>query len=303
VTRALLVHNPTASSTTDRLRDRVASLLSSDIKLEVAGTKARGHATELAADAVRDGMDAVFVLGGDGTTNEAVQALAGTDVALGVIPGGGANVFARALGLPNDGVAATRIAHRHLHDGTGRSIGLGRAGERWFTFNAGFGFDAAVVQRVEQHLHMKRGLGQVAFVLLTLRTWFSGDDVHRPSIEVTDADGAQWGPYGITIIGNADPYTFLGPRPMRVTPQASFDLGLDLVAIGRVSTTRLLQIVGQVFTRATHVDAPDVDHWHDQSSFTLASSSALPLMVDGDYTGDHTCVEVTAVPDALRVLA
>lgn len=303
MTRALLVHNPTASSTTDRLRERVAHLLSSDLKLDVAGTEARGHATELAADAVRDGMDAVFVLGGDGTTNEAVQALAGTDVALGVIPGGGANVFARALGLPNDGVAATKIAHRHLHDGTGRSIGLGRVNERWFTFNAGFGFDAAVVQRVEQHMHMKRGLGQAAFVLLALLTWFSGDNVHRPSIEVTDAVGARWGPYGITMIGNADPYTFLGPRPMRATPHASFDLGLDLVAIGRVSTTRLLQIIGQTFGRAAHVDAPDVDHWHDQPSFTLASTTDLPVMVDGDYAQHHRRVEVTAVADALRVLA
>jgi diacylglycerol kinase family enzyme len=98
--RALLVFNPNATTTDDRVRDVIASALSSATDLEVAPTKQRGHALHLVAGAVHAGVDAVFALGGDGTANEVIQALAGTDVLLGVIPGGGANVFARALGLP-----------------------------------------------------------------------------------------------------------------------------------------------------------------------------------------------------------
>lgn len=301
--RAVLVFNPNATTTDDRVRDVIASALSSQVELEVAPTKQRGHATLIAAGAVHEGVDAVFALGGDGTANEVVQALAGTDVALGVIPGGGANVFARALGLPNDAIAATSIALEHLRAGRSRRIALGQAGERYFGFNAGFGFDAAVVRLVEQNAQLKKRLRQGAFVWLAVRGWFGDHDVHDPSIEVELPDGSRHGAYGITIVGNADPYTFLGTRPMRVTPRASFDTGLDVCAIQKVSTARLLRILGGVFTNGRHLNARGVTHWHDLDSFVLRAPHALPLMVDGDYAGEHTEVTMTSLPNALAVLA
>jgi hypothetical protein len=149
--RALLVFNPNATTTDDDVRDVIASALASAIDLTVVPTKQRGHATHLVAGAVHEGVEVVCVLGGDGTANEVIQALAGTDVRLGIIPGGGTNVLARALGLPNDAVHATKIVLDRLRAGQDRCIALGRAGERYFGFNAGFGFDAAVVRHVEQH--------------------------------------------------------------------------------------------------------------------------------------------------------
>src|SRR5690625_1857119 len=160
-TRALLIFNPHATTTDDHVRRVIASALASEIDLEVHPTKQRGHATHLAAGAVHDGVDVVFSLGGDGTANEVLQALAGTNVRLGLLPGGGANVFARTLGLPNDPIAATSRLLDALHEGRDRTIGLGRAGTRYFAFNAGFGFDAAVVRHVEQRSRMKRALRQL----------------------------------------------------------------------------------------------------------------------------------------------
>jgi diacylglycerol kinase family enzyme len=300
--RALLLFNPNATTTDDRVRDVIASALSSAVDLEVAPTKQRGHATHLVAGAVHAGVDAVFALGGDGTANEVLQALVGTDVLLGIIPGGGANVLARSLGLPNDAVDATSVLLDHLRDKRSRRITVGRAGARYFGFNAGFALDAAVVRHVEQHPVRKRRIGDGAFIWSAVGTWFSRKG--EPSqVTVTTPDGASHGPFTITIVANTDPYTYLGPLPMRVHPQASFATGLDLLGIGRIGTHSLIRIALTTFRDAGHIGRKDVVYWHDLDGFTLSSATPEPLMVDGDYAGEHHEVTFTAVRDALCVLA
>ncbi len=301
--RALLLFNPNATTTDDRVRDVIAAALASEVDLEVHPTKQRGHATHIAAGAVHEGVDAVFSLGGDGTANEVLQALAGTKVRFGPIPGGGANVLARALGLPNDPVAATAQMLDVLREGRDRTIGLGRAGGRYFAFNAGIGFDAAVVRRVEQNPGLKRRFGDLAFVLLAVREWLTGPDRTDPAVTVSLDGGPPRGPYSIAIVGKADPYTFLGTRPMRVTPDADFAGGLDLTAVRRVTTPALLRIVGGVFTGGRHVRLRAVDYWRDAGELTFTATRPVPLMVDGDYAGEHTAITLRAVPEALHVVA
>jgi diacylglycerol kinase family enzyme len=301
--RALLVFNPNATTTDDDVRDVIASALASAVDLTVVPTKQRGHATHLVAGAVHEGVEVVCVLGGDGTANEVIQALAGTDVRLGIIPGGGTNVLARALGLPNDAVHATKIVLDRLRARQDRCITLGRAGERYFGFNAGFGFDAAVVRHVEQHARIKRAAHQLAFMFSTVREWTVGTGRGGPSITVRLPDGSQRGPVAASIVANTDPYTYLGNRPMRVHPHASFETGLDLVTIDDMSSPRVLRIVAGTFRDGAHLGMRGVHELHDQPSFTLSAPRPQPLMVDGDYAGEHTTVTFTAVPGALRVLA
>ncbi len=301
--RALLLFNPNATTTDDRVRDVISSALSSEIELEVHATKQRGHATHIVAGAVHEGVDVVFALGGDGTANEVIQALAGTDVILGVIPGGGANVLARALGIPNDSVAATAMLLDHLRHARTRRINLGEASGRYFAFNAGFGFDAAVVRAVEQNIRMKRALRQGAFVYLALREWFLGVDRRDPAVSIELPGGEPLGPYGLTLIGNADPYTYLGDRPLRVTPDASFDHGLDLLAVRAVGTPAMLRIVAGAFSDGRHVRQRGIEYRQDLASFTLRATRPQPLMVDGDYAGEHSAVTFRSVPGALTVLA
>lgn len=300
--RAVLVLNPSATTTDDDLRDLIVAALSSEVELEVAATKQRGHAVHLAAGAVDAGADVVFVLGGDGTANEVLQALAGTDVTLGLIPGGGTNVFARDLGLPNDAVAATRRLLTALREGRTRRIGLGRAGTRWFGFNAGLGFDGAVVRHVEQHEALKRRLRQGAFVWGTLREWAVGPARRTPRIRVTLPDGRGVGPVAIALVGNTDPYSYLGPRPIHLHPDASFDRGLDLLTIDAVPTARLLAIVAGALRDGRHIAMPGVRYERDLPSLTLAAQLPEPLEVDGDYAGEHLSVDLVAVPEALTVL-
>src|SRR2546423_6603650 len=162
--RALLVVNHKATTTSGRVRDVLVQALRSVVDLSVEHTRERRHAAGLARQAAADGMDVVVVLGGDGTVNEAVNGLLAHGVpasgpAFAVVPGGSTNVFARALGLPADWVEATGVLLEALREGRYRTIGLGRADERYFTFCAGFGLDAEVIARVEPAGHADRTAG------------------------------------------------------------------------------------------------------------------------------------------------
>ncbi|HEY3480000.1 MAG TPA: diacylglycerol kinase family protein, partial [Streptomyces sp.] len=150
--RALLVMNPKATSTTERTREVLAHALAGELDTEIGETGYRGHAVELARAAAEDGVDLVVALGGDGTVNEVVNGILTARIPeggklpdLGVVPGGSTNVFARALGLPNDPVEATGVLLDAIHEGRRRPVSMGLADDRYFTFTAGYGFDAAVV--------------------------------------------------------------------------------------------------------------------------------------------------------------
>ena len=143
--RILLVVNSFASSVTARNTVVVHRRLSRDHDVELVETNRRGHATRFAHDAARRGVDVVVGFGGDGTLNEVATGIAGTDTALGVLPGGSTNVFARTIGLPNDPVAAAELLADGIDAGDFRPIGLGQVNGRYFCFHTGVGYDAAVV--------------------------------------------------------------------------------------------------------------------------------------------------------------
>ena len=172
--RILLVVNTFASSVTARNTVVVHRRLSRDHEVELVETNRRGHATRFAHDAARRGVDVVVGFGGDGTLNEVATGIAGTDTALGALPGGSTNVFARTIGLPNDPVAAVELLAGGIDAGDLRPIGLGRVNGRFFCFHTGVGFDAAVVATVEKRAQLKRWLGHPLFITAGLTTWATG---------------------------------------------------------------------------------------------------------------------------------
>ena len=304
--RGLLIVNPTATTTRPGLRDLITAALAGTIDLEVAHTRARGHATELAAHAHTRGVSTVIVLGGDGTANEVVQALAGTDVAFGLVPGGGANVLVRALGLPTDPVAATANLLRVLRIGRRRRIGLGRAElddgtHRLFTCNAGLGFDAAVVARVEGHPASKHVLRQLSYVVAAVGAWRM-TRAGGSGVRIVHDDGSQSGPWPIALVANAAPYTALGRHPLTAHPDASFDRGLDLLTLADADLTRLLLVLVGALGGGRHVRLPGVQHHSDLGHLVLVAEGPLPVQVDGDVVGPSQKLELIAVPSALDVL-
>jgi diacylglycerol kinase family enzyme len=313
--RALLVVNPKATTTSGRTRDVLAHALASDLKLEVAGTEYRGHARDLARDAAASGaVDLVVALGGDGTVNEVVNGLLAEGPAehlprLAVVPGGSTNVFARALGLPNDPVEATGALLDALAAGRERTVGLGRASteglpERWFTFTAGFGFDAGVVGRVEQHRRSGRRSTHGLYLNQAVRHYL-GEREHRRSGPITLSIPGEDPLPGLvlSIVSNTSPWTFLGNRPVYASPEATFDTDLDLFGLTRMSLVQTLRTIPQLLDasgagpRGKHVVA-----YHDLSEFTLHSQESLPFQVDGDHLGERNQVSFSGVRRALRVI-
>src|SRR5258708_13103065 len=111
--RRLLLFNPEATRVSHRTRDVIAHALSAELKLDISETKRRNHATHLARGAAHEGYDVVVCFGGDGTLNEVINGLAGTEVPLVPIPGGGTNLFARTMGLPNNPIQPTTTVPQH----------------------------------------------------------------------------------------------------------------------------------------------------------------------------------------------
>ena len=304
--RALLVVNPKATATTERMRDVLAHALASEVKLDVVETQARGHATSLARQAAVDGLDAVVALGGDGTVNEVVNGLLadgprGDLPALAVVPGGNANVFARALGMPDAPVEATSQLLEALRADRRRTVGLGQADDRWFTFCAGLGLDAEVVRRVER----KRADGRKATPALYVRQGLQQFMLHarrsEPAITV-HADGREPERIGLALVCNSDPWTYLGPRPVRPCPTASFEDGLDLFGLRSLGTVTVLRHLRQILSTRPKPRGRAVLSLHDSAGFRLSVDRPMALQVDGDDLGDRTEVVFRAVPRALDVL-
>ncbi|MEV6958763.1 diacylglycerol kinase family protein [Streptomyces sp. NPDC051207] len=320
--RALLVVNPAATTTSARTRDVLIHALASEMKLEAVTTEYRGHARDLGRQAAESSdVDLVVALGGDGTVNEVVNGLlhAGPDPehlpGVAVVPGGSTNVFARALGLPNDAVEATGALLDALREGRERTVGLGLTSgtpgtedegvpARWFTFNAGLGFDAGVVGRVEQHRERGKKSTHALYVRQVVRQLF-GEPNRRHGHITLERDGAE--PVSdlvLSIVSNTSPWTFLGNRPIYASPKASFDTGLDVFGLSRLST-RTVARYGTQLLASSPQRGPHGKHavtLHDQTRFTLHSKAPLPLQMDGDHLGLRTSVTFTGVRRALRVI-
>ncbi|MEO3810886.1 diacylglycerol kinase family protein [Sphaerisporangium sp. B11E5] len=318
--RALLLTNPKATSTHRRTRQVLIRALGAAVDLSVEETAYRGHATLLAGTAREKGFDAVAVLGGDGTVNEAVNGMLageGEPPALIVIPGGSANVMARALGLPNDPVEATGAVLEALREDRRRTVGLGRAiwddatiggtsgsatRSRYFTFSAGMGYDAEVVRAVEGLRAAGYKASPTRYIGTALRHYLMTDRRHpalrleRPRRPVVDG-------IHMAIISNTAPWTYAGDRPVNPTPWAGFDTGLDMLGLRRLGPLAMAHIVRQIIGERTGLArGRHLVQLHDEDEFTLVARRPTAFQLDGDYLGERERVTFVSVPAALQVL-
>ncbi len=324
--RVLLLVNASASAVTARARVVIQKALSADHEVQVAETRRRGHATRLAQGAAAEGVDAVVVLGGDGTLNEAANGLAGTGTALGVLPGGSTNVLARTIGMTNDPVEATGELLASLAGGRICPIPLGQVNGRYFLFHLGAGFDAAVVAEVEKRARAKRYLGAAVFVTAALTTWAPGLGRPRTSFSVEgtvggpgryacgagsarppgsrDLPGVEGFDGVFAICLNTGPYTYLGPRPLDLLPGLRLGDGLGLVVFGSVGLPTLLGVTGAALRGRPRPLAGFrwVRAERGLAQVELVSRDSLPYQVDGDYAGEAEHLVIRQVPDALRLV-
>jgi len=290
--KVLLLVNSSASSVTPRSRVVIGKALSADHDVTVAETSRRGHATRLAQGAAADGTDAVVVLGGDGTLNEAANGLAGTRCALAALPGGSTNVFARTLGLPNDPIEATGVLLDALARQSIRRVGLGSVNGRYFLFHTGVGFDAAVVEQVERRSSIKRYAGHPLFIYAGFATWIRHYDRSKPRFAVHHSDGTVVDDGYLTIVLNSNPYTYLGNRPLNLAPEATLDRGLAAVTLRTMAFARTLAVIGSALGRGRLLRRSRwVDHRTDLDGLTVRAYGPVPYQVDGDHLGDTELLE------------
>jgi diacylglycerol kinase family enzyme len=308
--RALLVVNPAATSTSERARDVLVHALAAELELDVDETGWRGHAAELARQATASGVELIIALGGDGTANEVVNGLLGDGPfdpavphpAFAVVPGGSTNVLARSLGLPTDPVEATGQLLDALRHKRTRAIGLGRANGRWLTFCAGLGLDAEVIASVEDARAEGRRSTHSLYLRTVVRQFYQETDREQPALTLTrPGEPDETGLY-LAIVANTAPWTFFGRLAVNPCPDASFDSGLDLMALRRLRTFSTLRHARQLlWPNGRAPRGRDVVGLHDLAEFTLWASRPTAWQLDGDHLGERMSVTFTSVPEALRV--
>lgn len=303
--RALVVLNPNATTTSVRTRDVLLAALSNDLDIEVAETTHRGHATELARQACTDGVGLVVSVGGDGTINEIANGLLDSesgretpDVA--IIPGGSTNVLARNLGIPESPIEATGLLLDALRSGRRQSIALGRVDDRYFTFAAGFGFDAEVVHAVENERARGRKSTVPLYVRTALRRYAAHPDRRHGTIRITGDGAVAASGLAVVIVSNCTPWTYVGRRPLWPTPKADLNAGLDVFGLTSLRVVPTLWHLTQLVSRrGPH--GRGVVSLHDRDHLVLDAPEPLPVQVDGDYIGRQQRIVLTSVPDALRI--
>ncbi len=317
--RALLIVNPQATSTTRLRRDVIVRALASAVDLEVVQTRYRGDATGLAAEARRAGYGLILTLGGDGTVNEAVNGILGPPCspagdnparppaaelpALAPLPGGSANVFTRALGLPADPVDAAGWILQALADGRRRDIGVGLADDRYFAFNAGLGFDAEVVRAVEGQRAHGRPVTPALYARTAVRQFYLRTDRGQAALTLERDGQPPAGPFFVGIVSNTAPWTYLGRRAVNTNPRAAFECGLDFFALRSLHTAATLRTLRQLLSPAgPPARGRSVLTGHDETTLAFKAARPVAFQVDGEYMGERERVRFVSIPNALSII-
>ncbi|MGE0228762.1 MAG: diacylglycerol kinase family protein [Dehalococcoidia bacterium] len=293
----LILRNPHARhAPSERTLDvAVRPLRAHGWAVRIESSHSAGEATALAAEAAEAGIEVVAACGGDGTVHEVVQALAGTETALAVVPAGTANVWAHEAGVPLDIARSISLIPSARAVRVDVGVVRGDFGERRFLLMCGIGLDADVVQRVEGHSRGKRILGKGWYGVVATRVLARA---HGVDCEVAMDGVATQLPLFQLVAGN----TRLYGGVMRLTSLARMDDGLLDVCVfegdGRRSLIRLLYaaVRGDLAVRRSR----GVDYLRGER-LTVTARTPLAIQADGEYVGE-TPVTLSVSPRDLTVL-
>ncbi len=294
INEAVLISNPKTGRYPSRrltANEEICNYLRTrGLDVQLMSTRGPGDATRLAANAARNGARNVIVSGGDGTINEALQGLVGTDVRIAILPRGTANVLARELELPLDSMKAAAVIARgktrRIH--VGCAIDETHGSKRYFLLMAGIGLDASVVRRV--HPGLKKRFGQAAF-------WLSGLS-HL----------ADWKPMPFKIEANGQSYTAtlatIGKAAsyggdLAVTPRAQLEQpDFEICIIESQSRLRYLRLLSFAMRSGVPTDQHGV--WFVHATRARATGDA-PVQVDGELIG-HLPMTFEIAPYSIDVI-
>lgn len=287
--QTLVIVNPVAHNLPSprRLDEAAAWLRAAGWQAEWRETAARGDATEMARAAAERRLPLVIACGGDGTLNETVNGLAGSETALAQIRAGTVNLWGREIGIPRKPADAVRTAI----EGERRRVDLGRAGDRYFMLLVSYGLDGAITRRASMRL--KDHFGATAYALAAIREWLryrssrlrlrlDGDELEAEVLQLT--------------AGNTRNYAGL----TQITTEAVADDGLlDICVYQGKGTLDILLHVTRTLLRRHRKSKKVV--YRQVRRLEISSNEPLPVQIDGEeLDGSPSMVEV--VPDALWVV-
>jgi YegS/Rv2252/BmrU family lipid kinase len=296
--RLALIYNPKAGGlhgNSDRVWQLVAALRDYGLELtdeQVNATQAGGDATRLAQEAVADHTDLLIVCGGDGTINEVIQALVGSETTLAVLPSGTANVLAKELHLPRRPEDLAKL----IASGRTREISVGRASKpdeswsRYFILMAGIGLDATIIGTVQPEQKKQWGIGSyVAAGLKTLAEW----PLHPFSLNFNAQNHAAT----FAIVANAANYAAW----FTIAPNSRMESDhLDVCVFN--SHSRLVYLSYAFLSLfGVHTLSPQVVY-EPATELYANTSNTTPVQLDGELVG-HLPMHFECVPHALRIVA
>jgi diacylglycerol kinase family enzyme len=302
--RVLLVWNPASTEVTAETVGSVLVQMAERVEVVAMHTLDAGDGERLGRHAADESFDAVFVLGGDGTANEVVNG-AGDRIPIGVLPAGGTSVLPRALGLPTDLDEAVAHLCTALETGSERTISLGKLNDRCFTFAAGIGIDAEIVKRIDERgrggdsADESSRPGDLWFVREAIGVLLDGEYA-EPLIRV-EVPGYPDLRAATLFVANCSPWSFAGPVPLDVAPDASFEGGFDLVAIESIEPRSAPSRLASLLRRNDRED-DGVQRLHNLERATVHCERPLPVQIDGELLGELQELELTVVRDAARLL-
>lgn len=288
--RAVLIANPQAGrnravQAAEQAR-QVFRAAGWDVEVRLTGCP--GDAVRIAAEAAAEGFDAVFACGGDGCLAEAANGSRGTQTAVGVVPAGTGNDFARHIGLPLEPARAAQA----LLQGAPHSVDMLQLNDgRPHALNVlGMGLDSRVAERINRRCRLVSGTAAYISALVAELWRYEAVQAH---IEV---DGEQWsGRILLVAVANATSYG----GGMKVSPLSQIADGLlEVVALEYIPRMQFLRHFPRVF-RGTHLSIPAVHHWQGRH-VRLETGEPVPVSVDGDVMG-HTPLEATVLPGAVNM--
>lgn len=292
--RAGLVYNPTAGQVWNPFHAQEAKAILEDAgwQVDLFPTEGPGGGTAAANQALKTGTQVVIAAGGDGTINEVVQAVAKTDVRLGILPVGTTNVLARDLSLPLNWQQCCRL----LPELVPYAIDLGQVNERYYLLMAGFGLDAAI--SLDTSRSLKRWAGMFAFVAGSLKHLFSTRP-YRLHMEITDERGRRKvlrRRAHQVVVSNATTYA----SGWVVAPEARFNDGILEVLIFKARRVWEMLYPLAVLILHQRRESRHIEHQR-VVSIKIRSNRKMPIQVDGETMG-HTPASVTVHPQALLLL-
>ena len=279
-----------------RRQDRIVELLQSEgLPLELHESSAVGNLEELVRSHVDNGASRIVVAGGDGSVHEAVNGVMRSvnDAALGVIPTGTGNDFAKACDIPLDWEHAARLLADRLAAGQyARTIDIGTMNDRYFANGAGIGLDAKVTRIARSY---RLPIGDLVYLLAIFRAMVDG--IATPRLEISSA-GFSWdGPATLASISNGP---WIGGM-FHIAPMARNDDGsLELMIADPVSRRRILSLLPKLMS-GTHMKEAEIRH-QSVTSLSVVSSEPVDSHLDGEMQAMQQRFDFEILPSALHLL-